>query len=466
MPCGYHLPETVIEWERTPRPDWFGELSAAVRVAGVCGGRFGLLQPAGAAGDRRHRAARRALRPRGLRRERFRPAPGCRWRPDRACRSARPSTACGAGPPHVPRPRRHRGLGADSARPASARPATTASSGSGSVTRSRRGRAGVPSAPADASDDRRRADDDLDARLLRGRAPEYDDWYLRRGRYARGPIHDTAWNAELDTAGRWLDALPISGEIVELAAGTGWWSPLLAGKGELSIYDAAEAPLDRARDRLLASWPPRPHPHPRRVGRAGPPVDALFAGFWLSHVERARLAAFLALARRWLRPGGTFAFIDSLPTRNRVRGPPDACRRPLDPAARRRPRVRDRQGLLLAGGARGALRAAGRPAEVTTTGRFFLLGRADGAGATDGPWTECATRPILRAMSPLEQRTIATIGSGVMAEAMIAGILRGELVEPARSSPAILGRSVGSSSPGSTASGRSSRTSRRSKART
>jgi pyrroline-5-carboxylate reductase len=32
-------------------------------------------------------------------------------------------------------------------------------------------------------------------------------------------------------------------------------------------------------------------------------------------------------------------------------------------------------------------------------------------------------------MSPLRDRTIATIGSGVMAEAMIAGLLRGELVE-------------------------------------
>jgi pyrroline-5-carboxylate reductase len=37
---------------------------------------------------------------------------------------------------------------------------------------------------------------------------------------------------------------------------------------------------------------------------------------------------------------------------------------------------------------------------------------------------------ILRAMSPLAQRTIATVGSGVMAEAMIAGLLRGALVEP------------------------------------
>jgi iron complex transport system substrate-binding protein len=28
MPCGYHLDETVAEWQRTPRPAWFGELSA------------------------------------------------------------------------------------------------------------------------------------------------------------------------------------------------------------------------------------------------------------------------------------------------------------------------------------------------------------------------------------------------------------------------------------------------------
>jgi pyrroline-5-carboxylate reductase len=33
-------------------------------------------------------------------------------------------------------------------------------------------------------------------------------------------------------------------------------------------------------------------------------------------------------------------------------------------------------------------------------------------------------------MPPLERRTIATVGSGVMAEAMIAGLLRGRLVEP------------------------------------
>ncbi len=121
------------------------------------------------------------------------------------------------------------------------------------------------------------------------RAPEYDDWYLRRGRYERGPIHDAAWNAELDLAGRWLDELPIAGEIVELAAGTGWWSPLLASKGELSMYDGAPAPLDRARERLVAHRL-RAHLHVRDAwAEPDRAVDAVFTGFWLSHVPRARL---------------------------------------------------------------------------------------------------------------------------------------------------------------------------------
>jgi pyrroline-5-carboxylate reductase len=43
-----------------------------------------------------------------------------------------------------------------------------------------------------------------------------------------------------------------------------------------------------------------------------------------------------------------------------------------------------------------------------------------------------AHRAILAAMSPLSNRSIATVGSGVMAEAMIAGLLRGELVDPSQ----------------------------------
>ncbi|MEO8208174.1 MAG: hypothetical protein ABI598_03995, partial [Chloroflexota bacterium] len=83
---------------------------------------------------------------------------------------------------------------------------------------------------------------DIDAAQLRAyydaRAPEYDDWYLRRGRYARGPADDEAWASELEAAGDWVDALPIGGQILEIATGTGWWSPRLARRGALTATDA------------------------------------------------------------------------------------------------------------------------------------------------------------------------------------------------------------------------------------
>lgn len=212
------------------------------------------------------------------------------------------------------------------------------------------------------------------------RAPEYDDFYRRRGRYQRGPIHDMAWQVDLDTATRWLDGQRIGGQIVELAAGTGWWSPLLAQKGELWAYDAAEAPLDLARDRLLAHGL-RAHLHVRDAW-AEPErrVDAVFAGFWLSHVARPDLAGFLALVGRWLRPGGSFLFIDS--RRDPQSGAADHQRAEVAPGVQLR-RLDDGREFRVVkeyyepAELEEALRRAGfGGADVTTTSRFFLLGRA------------------------------------------------------------------------------------------
>jgi demethylmenaquinone methyltransferase/2-methoxy-6-polyprenyl-1,4-benzoquinol methylase len=212
------------------------------------------------------------------------------------------------------------------------------------------------------------------------RAAEYDDWYLRRGRYSHGALEDMAWQVELDQATMWLDRLPISGRIVELAAGTGWWSPLLAQKGELWASDALEEPLERARERLLAHGL-RAHIH-RRDAWAEPdaPADVLFTGFWLSHVPRHRLEPFFDLAHRWLRPGGLFAFVDSA-SADPVAGAIDRPAPPADDLARRRladgreftiPKV-----FYTAGELESALKRAGfRDTQVTKTERFFLLGRA------------------------------------------------------------------------------------------
>jgi len=210
------------------------------------------------------------------------------------------------------------------------------------------------------------------------RAPEYDDWYLRRGRYERGAIHDAAWNAELDAAGRWLDGLPWHGELVELAAGTGWWSPLLASRGDLSLYDTSPSALDRARERLVAHGL-RAHLHVRDAWESPDrQVDGVFAGFWLSHVPRERLPEFLGLVRRWLKPGGRFACIDSLD--DAASGAVDHPTPTGDRAVRRLDDGREFTIVKVfyePGELATALTATGFvDVDVTTSGRFFLLGSA------------------------------------------------------------------------------------------
>jgi demethylmenaquinone methyltransferase/2-methoxy-6-polyprenyl-1,4-benzoquinol methylase len=93
-------------------------------------------------------------------------------------------------------------------------------------------------------------------------------------------------------------------------------------------------------------------------------------------VPRARLDAFLALVRRWLKPGGTFAFIDSLPDPQSSAADHPV---PADDASIRR--LADGREFTIVkvyytpDELERALRAAGFvDATVTTTGRFFLTG--------------------------------------------------------------------------------------------
>jgi demethylmenaquinone methyltransferase/2-methoxy-6-polyprenyl-1,4-benzoquinol methylase len=219
------------------------------------------------------------------------------------------------------------------------------------------------------------ADDDRALRdYYAARAPEYDEFY---GGEWFPPVERAVFHADLDAATLWLDSLPISGEIVELAAGTGWWSPLLAQKGELSLYDVSDEVLVRARDRLLAHGM-RAHIHMRDAwAEPDRQVDVVFCGAWLSHVRRRRLPEFLAIVRRWLKPGGLFAFIDEA-------GQPDYT-----------PIIDEQQPRQLKDGRefeivkvyyepdelRAALMAAGfEGVDVTTTSRFFILGRATADG--------------------------------------------------------------------------------------
>lgn len=189
---------------------------------------------------------------------------------------------------------------------------------------------------------------------------DLDDWYLRRGRHAHGPVHDVAWQMELDAATTWLDGLPLGGVIVELGAGTGWWSGLLATKGELHAHDASGRMLDRARERLLAHRL-MAHLHVR-VPWAPPDraVDAVVVSLALGGSGEVDRRAALGVVRRWLKPGGRAAFVSAVG--DPVAGVVPGAVVPLEATP---------------GELADALRAAGfSDVEAHLTGRFFMLASA------------------------------------------------------------------------------------------
>lgn len=146
----------------------------------------------------------------------------------------------------------------------------------------------------------------------RARASEYDEWFLRQGRYDRGEEHRRLWFEEVAAVEAALaDAAP-SGDVLELACGTGIWTRLLAAKAtRLTAVDASSEVIAINQSRVQA-------PHVQYVQadlfQWVPPAtyDFVFFGFWLSHVPHAQFAAFWSMVRRALRPSGKVFFVDTL----------------------------------------------------------------------------------------------------------------------------------------------------------
>jgi demethylmenaquinone methyltransferase/2-methoxy-6-polyprenyl-1,4-benzoquinol methylase len=147
--------------------------------------------------------------------------------------------------------------------------------------------------------------------FYRARAPEYDEWWQRRGRYDRGPELAAEWDRQVVLVEDALDTFGPSGDVLELAGGTGWWSERLARRADrLTVVDASPETLDLNRRRVdrddveyvvadLFSW------QPQRT------YDVVFFSFWLSHVPRDRFADFWSLVRSCLAARGRAFLIDN-----------------------------------------------------------------------------------------------------------------------------------------------------------
>lgn len=146
----------------------------------------------------------------------------------------------------------------------------------------------------------------------RARAHEYDSWWLREGRYDRGPHANAKWCSEVERVERAVAEFEPAGEVLELACGTGLWTRrLIDYAAHVTAVDASDEviAINRARvddERVeyvqadLFEWVPPPAR-----------FDVCFFGFWLSHVPEARFEQFWAAVRSALRPGGRVLFIDS-----------------------------------------------------------------------------------------------------------------------------------------------------------
>ena len=145
----------------------------------------------------------------------------------------------------------------------------------------------------------------------RARAPEYDEWWERRGRYDHGPEANGRWFREQEEVYTALARLELTGDVLELACGTGNWTQRLArSAAHVTAVDGSPEMLRLNRERVqseqveyvqadLFAWQPE-----RRY-------DAVVTGFWLSHVPPEQLDPFLGTVRSALVPGGCFFFIDS-----------------------------------------------------------------------------------------------------------------------------------------------------------
>lgn len=165
----------------------------------------------------------------------------------------------------------------------------------------------------------------------RARAPEYDDWWFKGGRFQRPPEVRRRWAADVAQLEAAVDAFDPQGSVLELAAGTGLWTQRLARSAtSVTAVDASPEVLELNRERVagggapveyvvadLFSWEP-----PRRY-------DVAFFSFWISHVPPARFDDFWALVDRALEPDGRAFLIDNAPSVDWYDGDGGVTRREL-----------------------------------------------------------------------------------------------------------------------------------------
>jgi ubiquinone/menaquinone biosynthesis C-methylase UbiE len=138
-------------------------------------------------------------------------------------------------------------------------------------------------------------------------------YYARRAAEYEKIYHKPERQSDLARLRTDLPALFDGERVLELACGTGYWTPLIAARAESVVaVDYNEETLQLART--------KPYPKKNVTFQQADAYDlpawpqkfsACFAGFWWSHVPLSRLDGFLDGMKARLTPGARVAFLDN-----------------------------------------------------------------------------------------------------------------------------------------------------------
>jgi demethylmenaquinone methyltransferase/2-methoxy-6-polyprenyl-1,4-benzoquinol methylase len=133
------------------------------------------------------------------------------------------------------------------------------------------------------------------------RAPEYDRIYLKPER-----------QTDLRAIEHWLPPKFAGARVIEVACGTGYWTRFIAPvAARVLALDTAPETMRIANSRVpegkVDFLVGDAYALPQHVGQ----FDAAFAGFWFSHVPKARRREFLLGLAARLEPGAAVVFLDN-----------------------------------------------------------------------------------------------------------------------------------------------------------
>jgi ubiquinone/menaquinone biosynthesis C-methylase UbiE len=134
------------------------------------------------------------------------------------------------------------------------------------------------------------------------RANEYDKIYAKPER-----------QQDLRAIEQWLPTKFTQGEVLEVAAGTGYWTQFIAPAAKRMVaLDASQETFQIAKNRVGCAGVEWVVGDAYQMPLAGQKFDAVFAGFWFSHIPLEKLPVYLSHLNSFLRPGARVIFLDNL----------------------------------------------------------------------------------------------------------------------------------------------------------